>query len=100
MTEKELQAAVIEAAHLFGWRVAHFRPALTQSGKWATAMQGDPGYPDLTMARDGEILFVELKSETGRIRPEQKIWIDALTPHVVVWRPSDWINGTIVDVLR
>lgn len=99
MTENQLQQAVIDAAHLFGWKVHHVKPARTPDGKYLTRIAADPGFPDLVLARSGEVLFVELKSAVGRLRPAQKEWLDHL-PDVKVWRPEDWNNGTIMEVLR
>lgn len=98
MTEAQLQAAVIDAAHMFGWLVHHVKPARTPDGKWLTRIQGDAGFPDLVLARAGEVLFVELKSATGRVRPEQSTWLDHLGG--LVWRPEDWTSGAIVEALR
>lgn len=99
MSEAQLQEAVIDAAHLFGWLVHHVKPARTPDGKWLTRIQGDRGFPDLVLARTGEVLFVELKSAKGRVRPEQQEWLDRL-PRSLVWRPEDWTNGTITAALR
>ena len=103
MKEAELQAAVIDMAHLFGWIVAHFRPALTQSGRWVTPVQADgKGFPDLVLVRD-EILYVELKSERGRLSLEQRMWIEAIRAaggEAHLWRPTDWLNGTVEAALR
>lgn len=103
VTERELQTAVIECARLLGWRVAHFRPALTARG-WRTPVEGDgAGFPDLVLARPGRLIFAELKSERGRVSDEQNAWLDALaTPGVVraVWFPRDWLSGAIEYVLR
>ena len=41
LSEADWQAAIIEYAHLMGWVVAHFRPGLTQSGHWRTAVAAD-----------------------------------------------------------
>jgi hypothetical protein len=44
---------------------------------------------------------VELKTDRGRVRPEQHWWIDVLEgagQEVYVWRPSDWDEA--VSVLR
>lgn len=103
MTEAQLQAAVIEAAQLFGWKVHHVRPARTPDGKFLTRIQGDRGFPDLVLCRSPEILFVELKSESGKIRAEQADWLDVLDRSggvVRVWRPNHWRDGTIMDQLK
>lgn len=97
-TEAEFQKLVIEYAQLRGWMVAHFRPAQTQSGRWSTPMTGQTGYPDLTMARRGVVIHAELKSEKGKVRPEQQCWVNAMGDSAVVWRPSDWPE--VQEVLR
>jgi hypothetical protein len=50
------------------------------------------GYPDLSICGHG-FLFAELKTERGKVSPEQQDWIDRLRHagvEVYVWRPSDW----------
>jgi hypothetical protein len=95
VSEKEWQQTVIDTAQRFGWRVAHFRASRTGSGGYATAVQADgAGWPDLTMVRGRRLLFVELKTERGRLSPAQAEWLDALAMAmpgcVAVWRPSQW----------
>lgn len=68
MTEAELQDTVITAAEFHGWQVFHDRDSRTNR----------PGFPDLVLVRPPTVLFVELKSEKGRVRPEQQTWLDAL----------------------
>jgi hypothetical protein len=102
MTEQELLDNVIELGHLFGWRIAHFRPAMTSKG-WRTPVAADgKGFPDLVMTRDRTI-FAELKSAKGRLSEEQLDWMAALTngnAECHVWRPIDWLDGSIEAVLR
>lgn len=89
MSEDDFKDQVIKEAKDRGWLVVHFRPARTAKG-YRTAIQGDKGYPDLTLARDGRVLFAELKSETGRASVEQKQWLHHLGTRAYLWRPSDW----------
>jgi hypothetical protein len=95
LTEAQLQAAVIDTAHVFGWRVAHFRPAKTSRG-WRTAVAADgKGFPDLVLVHPGtgRLLFSELKSYRGKPTAEQEQWLIALErtdAEVYVWTPSDW----------
>lgn len=89
MTEAEFQQRVIDTARLYGWRVAHHRPARTKHG-WRTPIQGDPGFPDLVLAKNGQVIVAELKSNTGSIRDCQEDWLDELGTHGRVWRPDDW----------
>lgn len=98
LTEAQWQEQVLGMARLFGWRCAHFRPALTAKG-YRTPVQADgAGFPDLVLARQrpgqyGELLFVELKSDSGRLSPRQHAWIELLDHvdgvEVYVWRPED-----------
>lgn len=54
MSESQLEDAVLDLAGLLGWRRAHFRPAVLPSGRWATHMAGDKGFPDLALAAAGK----------------------------------------------
>ena len=118
MNERELQEAVIELAQVLGWKVAHFRPAQNARGNWRTPVAADgKGFPDLVMVSSTTIAFIELKSAKGKLTTEQKDWIGDLMnvksgpPNaylitsdnrlaVGVWRPEDWISGTIEEYLR
>lgn len=100
MSEDELEDAVIQAAQLQGWVVVHHRPARTADGQWRTAIKGQPGFPDLCLARDGVVLLRELKREKGKTSPGQVIWLEALGDHGGIWRPSDWLSGRIQHELR
>ena len=53
------------------------------------------GFPDLVLVhpRRQLLAFAELKSDRGRVRPEQEAWLADLREAGVVaflWRPSDW----------
>ena len=96
ISEEQFLKQVIMLANAFHWKVAHFRTSLSQSGKWITAVQGDgKGFPDLVLVRldPPEVIFAELKSQKGRLSPEQKEWLDLLKgsgQQVYVWRPDDY----------
>ena len=78
LTEAQFTAQVIQYAQLMGWRVAHFRPAMTAKG-WRTAVQGDgAGFPDLVLVRGPVLLFWELKVKPNTASASQVAWIDAL----------------------
>jgi len=94
MTEAQLLTNVRQMAKLGGWLQFHDTDSRRNS----------PGLPDLVLLHPetGQLLFAELKSQTGRIRPEQQQWIDALHRggHTVrVWRPEQWTDGTIARAL-
>lgn len=95
ISENEFLGQVLQLAKLYKWQAAHFRAARTEKG-WRTPVQGDAkGFPDLLLTREGDLLFAELKSEKGKVSPEQQQWIDALkkTGHPAeIWRPSDWVR--------
>jgi VRR-NUC domain len=94
LTEADWSRRVLDCARLFKWRTAHFRPAQTAKG-WRTPVQGDGrGWPDLVLLRPPRLILAELKSDTGRVSPEQSDWIAQLAEvpgiEVAIWRPSDW----------
>ena len=87
MGEAEFQQAIVDLAELCGWLVFHDYDS----------RRNRAGFPDLVMARNGQVIFAEVKTEKGKVRPEQQEWADALRT-CYLWRPSHW--GTIVDTLR
>jgi hypothetical protein len=97
--EDDLQTAVFDLCKLLGLHTAHFRPALTKSGRWITAVGGDgKGWPDLTIVGPGGILFRELKSATGSRSVDQRRWAEWLTEagaDIAVWKPRDLVSGRI-----
>ena len=90
MTEAQFQQQIIAMARLLGWRVYHTHDS----------RRSEPGFPDLTLVRD-RIVFLEVKTETGRLSPEQADWIAAINAAggaALVVRPSMW--DEIVHALR
>lgn len=95
LTEAEFQEMCVARARARGWLVHHDR-------RQDKGIGGDPGFPDLVLAKNGRIIFAELKSQRGRITQEQSHWIHHLNPewdfpdkyhdevHVHIWRPADW----------
>ena len=91
--ERDFQKCVINLAQLYGWRVMHTRPGrcwVRGKETWRTPIEGDEGFPDLVLARDGVSIHAELKSETGKPSQEQLDWLAALGDSARLWRPSDW----------
>ncbi|NIL62728.1 hypothetical protein [Salinispora arenicola] len=104
MSEDQLLRSIIDVCRKMGTvHTAHFRPGLTQSGNWRTAVSGDgKGWLDLTIVGPAGVLFRELKSATGSTTPEQRQWIGWLTEagqDAAVWRPRDWYSGRIAAEL-
>lgn len=81
MTEKEWQAQVVGLATTLGWQRYHTYRSTKSPG----------GFPDEVLVRE-RILFVELKTETGKLSPLQLHWLEKLRKaggEVYVWRPRD-----------
>ena len=64
-SEREFIRAVGELAQLAGWSTYHTY----------CSRRRVPGFPDLVLARPGELLFIELKTDLGRLTPEQRDWL-------------------------
>lgn len=94
MTEADLQRTIIEAADYGGWLVFHDNDS----------RRNRAGFPDLTLARGSELIFAELKSATGRIRPDQAAWLDVLeqttTVSSGVVRPDAELGGFLRRLTR
>jgi len=96
MTEAELKALILPMAKAKGWivfttpQVKPLRPA---------RLDGSAGYPDLTLARDGEVLWLELKQEDAKpLNLAQSAWQLAL-PRMEVIKPSDLARGRVDELL-
>lgn len=83
-TERQWQQVVTDAARWLGWTIYH-----PFDSRRSTA-----GYPDLTLLKGSRLIFAELKTDVGRLRPEQVEWLSRLRQvpgiEVHVWRPQDW----------
>ncbi len=82
--EKEFQQMIVDLARYTGWRYFH---------AW-NSMHSAAGWPDLALAKDGRLLFIEVKSARGKVSPAQQEWLAALRlvpgVEVYVWRPAQW----------
>jgi hypothetical protein len=86
MIEPELQAATVQLATGYGWRVSRFRGA-------------DDGLPDLVFVRGSRTIAVVFAAATD----EQRVRLDALTDVgvlAVVWTQKDLRDGTVAHHLR
>ncbi len=91
MSETQLKTYVLREAYANGWAVYHVTHSPVRGS------QGT-GYPDLTLARDKEVLWLELKVEKAQPSAEQWVWLAAL-PAAHVIRPSDWYSGRVAELL-
>ena len=93
MSEADLSSLVLDLARLLKWRLRYH----TWNSQHSTA-----GFPDLVLVRPPRILFIELKSETGKLSPAQANWIAALRDcpvEVAVVRPTDTRDPVETSVL-
>ena len=92
--EATLQSTVVELATLLRYRWYHTHDS----------RRSPSGFPDLVLASpQGSLLFVELKREDGRVTEQQFAWLRAVSARADfagVWRPSDWLDGTVEHTLR
>lgn len=101
MSEHELLVNVIQFAEFLGYTAAHMRDSRRQAVE---------GWPDLVLGslERRRVLFVELKREPASQRhtdltPSQRLWRDILQAagcEWYLWRPLDWLNGTVERILK
>ncbi|MGZ4587102.1 MAG: VRR-NUC domain-containing protein, partial [Mycobacteriaceae bacterium] len=93
ISEAQLQRACIDLIQWLG--LAYFHDNDSRRNR--------RGFPDLVIAGRGGVAYRELKTATGRLRPEQMDWITTLTlagADVAVWRPCDLKSGRIEKELK
>ena len=92
--ESELKSKVRELALQLQWRYYHTHDS----------RKSEAGFPDITLVRNGRVLFIELKRQKKNPTTDQKKWLDELHKvpfcEVYVWRPSDWNNDSILNILK
>ena len=90
-TEAQFQRTVTDYATMTGWLWYHAN----------YSRRDHAGFPDICLLRDDRLIFAELKSAKGKVRPEQRFWLEMLRKtcaETYLWRPSDW--DEIEEVLR
>ena len=91
MSEAQLLAAVRQACRTLGLLCYHTHDS----------RRSEPGFPDLVIV-GSRMIIRELKTERGRVRPEQRTWLDALRragQDADIWRPGDFYSGRIASEL-
>lgn len=109
LTEQQFAAQIVGPsglATILGWLAAHFRPAQTARG-WRTPVSGElgKGWPDWVLVHPARhrLLVRELKTDAGRVSPEQAWVLEQLRAGGVdadIWRPVDMESGRIEAELR
>jgi hypothetical protein len=90
ITERQWDALVDDLARFLGWRSYHTHDS----------RRSEKGFPDRVYVRD-RVIFLELKTERGRVKLEQVAWGEALVragAEYYLIRPSDW--ALVLDVLQ
>jgi hypothetical protein len=102
----------VTAARALGWSEADLQSAVLDLCRRLRLLtyhthdsrRSHPGWPDLVIVepRSGALLFVELKTNTGRLSPAQQAWLHALGRRhlALVWRVEDWRSGHITELLQ
>lgn len=95
LDEEWLAQQLVGEAKAAGWLAHHVRDSRLNLG--------DAGFPDWVLARRGRLIIAELKTERGRVDPAQKEWLGHMgtrpVTEVYVWRPTDYDNRRIREVL-
>ncbi len=98
MTESELQGHIIKMAQAQGWYVKPAQQGSQEPSRRKIRNGTAAGFPDLVLARDGELLFLELKAQNGVQDQAQVDWMIALPCYEVI-RPSDLARGRVDELL-
>jgi hypothetical protein len=92
ISEKVWMEQITRVMRLYGWRFYH-----TYDSRRSV-----PGFPDLIAVRPPRLIVVEAKRQSGRVRPEQAAWLQALgvveTVESYLWRPAD--RDAVLEILR
>lgn len=83
ISEDDLQRLVVDLAAYCGWLCWHDNDSRTNAA----------GLPDLLLLRKSRMLWRELKTARGRVRPEQADFgarLLAAGQDWAIWRPADW----------
>jgi len=94
MTEADLKAYVKRLARLNGWMIHE-----ASQSRIVRPVKGEStGWPDLALVRDGELLFIECKTDDGIQSSDQYRWGMALHPRYHIIRPKH-IDTRLVELL-
>lgn len=91
MSEAQYQQRILEYCDFLGLLVFHDNDS----------RRNRAGFPDLVIVGRRRVLFRELKTDTGKLRDDQKTWLSRLVAagaDVGVWRPRDWPQ--VVQILK
>ena len=89
ITEAEYKATIVEAGLKYGWLVESIPDSRKVYPRETAA-----GFPDLVLAKPPILLFIEVKTEHGKLSKQQALWLLELNQcggvQAFVARPSGW----------
>lgn len=91
MTEQQLQTLVMQAARSHGVLTYHTHDS----------RRSEPGFPDLVLVGRSGLLYRELKTEKGKLTPDQEHWLAALVDageDATTWRPHQWPDQIVSEI--
>ena len=94
--ESELQRAIVQVLAYAGWLVIHIPNQSTRGRQRWSGLK--PGAPDLVAVRHGRVVFLEVKTEKGKVSEKQSEVHDLLRLHgmeVRVVRDADDIMDLV-----
>lgn len=106
ISERRFQGQVVRLAEMLGWRVWHDNAtnaprACVVCRAPQAVVRNAAGLPDLILIRRPRVVWVELKSQRGKLTDDQWRYLEELKAsrqEAYCWRPSDW--RTIERILR
>ena len=95
--ESDFQRAIVQALSYAGWLVMHIPNQSTRGRqRWAGLM---PGAPDLVAIKRGRVVFLEVKTEKGKVSEKQSEVHELLRLHGMEVRVVRSVDD-IVDFIQ
>ena len=96
ISERDFAKQLQELFKKLGWKYYH----VLEQRKYAKRTSS--GFPDYVLAKNGRVIFAEIKGSTGKVTDAQWEWIKLLSENtgieVYIWRPDDF-ETEIAEVL-
>lgn len=93
MSEARFLRAILDRANRLGLLAFHCYDSRHATGA---------GFPDLVLTGNGGTIYRELKTDTGRLHPEQLEWLRRLRSggqDADVWRPAELNHRVLGEML-
>jgi hypothetical protein len=94
MTHTELQQNIADLANINGWKVQF----------WWRSFHSAPGFLDMVICRPPRLIMAEIKIPPDKVKPDQQEWIDIWKQmsniEVYVWTPKEWLDDSIINILK